>query len=223
MQNIDYSKKLSQEKVKKRVVSSNFQTPRNFNSFPIVSSQESSNSFLGLVSQQSQPLSILYLFIGAILFFTSGLIVGMKIDQKEAYFSNNTDTTSFRNVVTEVEKKEETGEVTPTKTNLAETKSGIFSKKSLSSVPQGLVYQPVPNKVNYIIHVGSFSPSDAKKWGKYLIRQKQDFQGRLFKTVSGKLYIGYYYEKEDVRKALKQVQVLNESAFSNASIKKVQF
>ncbi|HMV45969.1 MAG TPA: hypothetical protein PKD50_25840, partial [Leptospiraceae bacterium] len=78
MQNVDYSRKLRRDDKR-----SHSTEPR----IPLKTSKSSNNgSILNLLNSSHQPLSFLYLFIGAILFFTSGLVIGMKIDQKESYF-----------------------------------------------------------------------------------------------------------------------------------------
>ena len=225
MQNVDYSRKLKREE--RRLHSTEPKIPLGKNS-----RNSGSGSILNILNSNHQPLSFLYLFIGAILFFTSGLVIGMKIDQKESYFSGN-ESNTFRNVNTsENSLSVETSE----QTNSRESKPGNsedgfsnevvtnkVTKTALPSIHKDLKFPPKLNQINYIIQIGTFSREEANKWGASLIKDQQEFQGRLFRTSTGKLYLGYYYNVKDAKLVLKQIKKFRGGVFEEASIKNIQF
>ena len=59
--------------------------------------------------------------------------------------------------------------------------------------------------------------------GASLIKDQQEFQGRLFRTSTGKLYLGYYYSVKDAKMVLKQIKKIPRWSFEEASIKNIQF
>ncbi|MEM7181944.1 MAG: hypothetical protein AAF518_13590 [Spirochaetota bacterium] len=219
MQNIDYSKKISLDQ-RKHITP---REPKARSASPLDNNKSerfSSQSFMNMIQSEGSSLSFIYLFVGAVLFFTSGLVVGMKIDQNENYFAKN-EVSSFSNPGEKpYEEAEENTETTPSPTVARE------ALRSPTRAPKGLKYPPLENHTNYIIRVGKFSLQDANRWARYLIKDEQGFQGRLFRTSSGttrKLYLGFYYDKSSVRKALKYVRKMNGGIFRNASVKKMRF
>lgn len=228
MQNVDYSRKLKRDDRRFHSTDPKINLGK-------TSKNSGSGSILNILNSNHQPLSFLYLFIGAILFFTSGLVIGMKIDQKESYFIGN-ESNTFRNVnssansslspeTSEVENSknsnEESQESSDGFTNeLAKTK---VIKQALPSIHKDLKFPPKLNQVNYIIQIGTFSREEANKWGASLIKDQQEFQGRLFRTSTGKLYLGYYYSVKDAKLVLKQIKKFRGGVFEEASIKNIQF
>ena len=228
MQNVDYSRKLKRDDRK-------FHSTEPKISLGKSSRSSGSGSILNLLNSNHQPLSFLYLFIGAILFFTSGLVIGMKIDQKESYFLGN-ESNTFRNV----NSSDNTLFVeTPEQTNSRESKAELsdgdgdgfnneasskkVTKTALPTIHKDLKFPPKLNQTNYIIQVGTFSREEANKWGASLIKDQQEFQGRLFRTSTGKLYLGYYYNVKDAKLVLKQIKKFRGGVFEEASIKNIQF
>lgn len=212
MQNVDYSKAVSRDTHK--VIPHKEAKSRMIAAESTRTIREHSGSFMNMIQQEGNSLSFLYLFVGAILFFTSGLVVGMKIDQKENYFSHN-EVNSFANP-SETASEQEYNEPTTAKRSREELKTP-------GHAPKGLKFPPLENHTNYIIRIGSFSLKDANKWGRFLIKNNQDFQGRLFRTSTGKLYLGYYYDKQSVKQALRYVKKVNGGRFAKAKAKRIKF
>ncbi len=218
MQNIDFSKrKLKNTPTSRRVPPS--PSPKIETRSPKASSNK---SLFDLLQQRNQSIPGMYLLVGGILLFTAGFILGMKTDQKEALFSSN-ETASFRNIDSEIEqsdsKKQDDSEFETAKN----TEKNAEEIKQNSSLPRNLQYPPKPNQVNYIIQLGTFSKEDAGKIVSGLIREKQEFQGRIFRTTTGKLYAGYFYNFKEAKSMLKKLKKFQEGTFSEASIKNIQF
>ncbi|HMV42413.1 MAG TPA: SPOR domain-containing protein, partial [Leptospiraceae bacterium] len=104
-----------------------------------------------------------------------------------------------------------------------EVSTNKVTKTALPTIHKDLKFPPKLNQVNYIIQIGTFSREEANKWGASLIKDQQDFQGRLFRTSTGKLYLGYYYNIKDAKLVLKQVKKFRGGVFEEASIKNIQF
>lgn len=169
------------------------------------------------------------------MLFTSGLVVGMKIDQRENYFSNN-EVNSFRNVnsnngqelsIDESSSDESIGNK-PQQSDSDESfntaqETGKSTRTALPSIQKDLKYPPRLGQVNYIIQIGTFSREDANKWGAQLIKERQEFQGRLFRTSTGKLYLGYYYNLKEAKQTLKRVKKFRDGVFEEAGIKNIHF
>ncbi|MCE9500126.1 MAG: hypothetical protein K8R21_06470 [Leptospira sp.] len=221
MQNIDYSRRLRQS-------GQNYATNH---SRPSQSSSEDSIFFQKFASAQSVgKSSFLYLFIGAVLLFTSGLVIGLKIDQKENTFANN-ETHSFRNVNNaaddKIKSKQETKEsgisIEEPQKNTEIVKPQKTIKKVPQSVQSGLKFPPKPDKMNYLVQLGTSNPNEAIKFGKTLVSDKPELAGRLFKTSTGKLYLGYFYTSEEAKKTLSILRSKYGKTLDSASIKQVQF
>lgn len=234
MQNFDYSKKYKRS-LKPSQPARTLEPRENSTPNRIVLPKKPSNgpSFFQFLSQQNnQPLSFVYLFIGAVLFFTSGLLLGLKIDQKEADFANN-EYNTFKNVSSSTENSPNSKDVINESTESSsagnededsfQLKDNIKKPSGLSSIPKNLQFPPKMNQVNYIIQLGSFSREEATRLGAALIRERQEFQGRIFRTSTGKLFLGYYYELNEAKATLKRVKKLQKGSFSEASIKHIQF
>lgn len=209
MQNIDYSKKLKKKS-----------KPSHQTEFYKTTSSDAKSSYVGgLFNVTSNPSgSFLYLFVGALLFFTSGLVIGLKINQNEQLFSNNEmKTNTLKNYgereFVENSENNKNYDKYPTRSD--------FLKKN--SFPDDLIYPPKQDQVNYIVQVGSFNQNDANMIGKKLIEELDEMQGRLFKTSTGKLYLGYFYSYEQAKVALKKIKGIKNLRFEDASIKKIRF
>jgi hypothetical protein len=239
MQNFDYSKKykraIKAPQHTKLTESKETPTLQNRPILPKKSPATTTPFFQMLTQQSAQPLSFVYLFIGAVLFFTSGLILGLKIDQKETHFASN-EYNSFKNIDTqEVSSSSNKGNSAETFEENSEssynddsedsfnTKDSIKKSSGLSFIPKNLQFPPKLNQVNYIIQLGSFTREEATRLGAALIRERQEFQGRIFRTTTGKLYLGYYYDLNEAKATLKKVRKLQKGSFSDASIKNIQF
>jgi hypothetical protein len=229
MQNIDYSRKLRRDNLRQN---SNPETKYSQKSV------KKNNSLLNLFQNNSQPISFLYLFIGAVLLFTSGIVIGIKIDQKEAYFNESENSTIRNTGKTSLEEQTSTeeeeisqtkrGKGTENKAELSEnyTADPNTQKTTKSTLPinnKDLKYPPRLNQINYIIQLGTFSKSEANKWASILIKDKQDLQGRFFRTASGKMYIGYYYSLKDAKLSLRAIKKVKDGSFEESSIKNVEF
>ena len=219
MQNVDFSKRKLKNAPTSRKVLPSSPPPK----VEIRSPKTSSNkSLFDLLQQRNQSIPGMYLLVGGILLFTAGFILGMKTDQKEALFSSN-ETASFRNIDSEIEqndsKKQDDSEFETTKN----TEKNSDEIKQNASLPRNLQFPPRPNQINYIIQMGTFSKEDAGKAVSGLIRERQEFQGRIFRTTTGKLYAGYFYNFKEAKSMLKKLKKFQEGTFSEASIKNIQF
>ncbi len=221
MQNIDYSRKLKPYRSSSE--------PK-----PTKSQYKKKQSIFNLFQQNSGGISFLYLLIGASLLFTSGLVIGMRIDQKENQFSEN-ENQSIRNLgklspeesgeeeITAPKKKDGTENKAEFTDSFSIDQNTQKSTKSNFPISKDLKYPPKLNQVNYIIQLGTFSKDEANKWASILIKEKQEYQGRFFRTSSGKLYLGYYYTLKDANLSLKSLKKLKDGAFEESSLKKVEF
>ncbi|XDD45740.1 hypothetical protein AB3N60_13620 [Leptospira sp. WS39.C2] len=205
MQNIDYSRKL--------------RSGRPFDSeVPTYSSSSHVSSSLG---QGTKPKSAFILLIGGILLFTSGMVVGIQLGQKESKFKENAET-SFSNVGTKsqsLSKLAESGkESDPTQEN-----QGQNTEQSTSSpFPATLKFPPKNDQINYMVQIGDFSPEEAVSVGKQLIESQPNLRGRIFRTSTGKLFAGYFYRLEDAKEALDSVKV-KLPQLTGAEVKTIRF
>lgn len=229
MQNTDYGKRFRKEKSKPIIQPRPQPSEQVFKKTPPVKKQNQSFAelFSGLFSgfNQSQPAGYFYFFLIGMLLFTTGVYVGMKLDQKESTFASN-ELNSYRNIQTDNQPELSEKKSSP-KVDLNEdahsTKEEILDSGNTASVPKNLQFPPKLNQVNYIIQLGNFSREDATKWAASLIREKQEFQGRIFRTSTGKLYLGYYYDLKEAKVVLKKVKKFQNGPFQDASIKNIQF
>lgn len=223
MQNRDFSRKLKRET-----------TDFNRDSRYASKNTNRSTPIISLFQNKSQPLSFVYLIIGAILIFTSGLFIGIKIDQKESFYSENEnnslnnisknsleDSTSEEEIIPKKQQKDNKAELSDGAHTDANTQK--TTKSSLPAINKDLKYPPKLNQTNFFIQLGTFSREEANKWASILIKEKQDLQGRFFRTQSGKLYIGYYYSLKDAKLALKSIKKMKDGTFEEATIKNVEF
>jgi hypothetical protein len=216
MQNVDFSKR------KPKIPQNSRATPQTtYPKIEVRSLKDPKNkSLFDILQQKNQSIPGIYILVGGILLFTAGFILGMKTDQKESLFSSN-EAASFRNINSEVEQ-----EVPTSKTDDSDLDQGGSDRdepKTTPVIPKNIQYPPKPNQINYIIQMGTFSKEDASKLASSLIREKQEFQGKIFRTTTGKLYAGYFYNFKDAKIMLKKLKKFQDGTFSEASIKNIQF
>lgn len=210
MQNIDYSRRLKTREIP--------------NPKPITSHQLA--TFAGhTLSRSPKSPSFLFIMVGAILLFTSGLVIGLKMDQKENNFAQNEtkETHSFKNISSqEPSQIEEIGEKAA-KAIEPPTKLVKEKRKKETPQPRGLKYPPKTGELNYMIQLGNFPPEKSLPIGNKLIQTKPELQGRLFRTTSGKLYLGYFYSEEEAKKVLSKVKSQSGGIFQGATIKTLEY
>ncbi|MCW7497514.1 hypothetical protein ND860_13310 [Leptospira levettii] len=185
MQNIDYSRKLR---------SGRPYDGENANHSPFPTPSYSQVS--------AKPKSAFILLIGGILLFTSGMVVGIQLGQKESKFKENAET-SFSNVGT---KSQSSSIPSPTQRGSDETneteKSSSEQNGGSSPFPSTLKFPPKNDQINYMVQIGDFSPEEAVSIGKQLIESQPNLRGRIFRTSTGKLFAGYFYRLEDAKETL---------------------
>ncbi|MCZ8342261.1 MAG: hypothetical protein O9301_04450 [Leptospira sp.] len=174
--------------------------------------------------EKSGPKSPFILLVGAILLFTSGMVVGIQLTQKENKFQEQGEK-SFSNLgkksyISEKESKEEEGH---------SSQLGLEQKPSDPSVSQGstpfpstLKFPPKNDQINYMVLIGDFSPEEALNFGKTLLDREPSLKGRIFRTSTGKLFAGYFYRMDDAKETLEKIQ----DSFPNltdAQVKTIRF
>lgn len=195
MQNIDYSRRL-----RGSYGPQPSQEPLEFGSYHSHSSQKES----------TKPRSAFVLLIGAILLFTSGMVVGIQLNQKEKGFESNQEK-SFSNLG-------KTSRTQTSETNPEEQPN----QNSPSPFPTTLKFPPKNDQINYMVQIGNFSPEEAVQIGKQLMTSEPSLQGRIFRTSTGKLYAGYFYRMEDARDALDKISAKIPNA-ADAMVKTIRF
>ncbi|TGL39858.1 hypothetical protein [Leptospira perdikensis] len=203
MQNIDYSRKLrSGRPFEGEVPSYSPQTP----------------SYLG---NSPKPKSAFILLIGGILLFTSGMVVGIQLGQKETKFKENSET-SFSNVGSHklpAPKLTESAQETP---NQEESRAEGSDSASGSPFPATLKFPPKNDQINYMVQIGDFTPEEAVAVGKQLIDTNPSLRGRIFRTSTGKLFAGYFYRLDDAKETLEAVKSKLPS-LTDAGVKTIRF
>lgn len=151
-----------------------------------------------------------FLFVGAILLFTAGMVFGINLNQKEKSFQQNQER-SFSNLGK--------GE----KPNRKESKAPAKKTTNLeeSSWSQNLKFPPKDDQINYLVQIGHFAPEESMQIGKNLASQEPRLAGRLFRTSNGRLYAGYFYRMEDAKEALASLQRIGE--FQDLEVKTIRF
>ncbi|PKA17456.1 hypothetical protein [Leptospira haakeii] len=213
MQNIDYSRRLRQSGTRGPA-------PRQGESFPTVQTIQHVRGGNSPIRSFPSSRSIFLVLVGAISLFTGGVVVGLRLDQKEQAFAQN-ETQSFynagKNVRTEqsVEERENSSSES---VSSAETSSSSNSNKN-----PGLKFPARSDKENYFLSIPTEDSVEAMEIGKKLLRAKPEFQGRFFRSKDGELFLGYFYGKEEATKALESIRPLNDPIFHKTSIHKLQF
>lgn len=221
MQNTDYAKKFRKKKIFQQaseVGSSSFSKSENY-------SRERRNAKAYHLTSANLPkfefapsISLWYVLVIGVFLFTSGLFVGMRISQKESAFASG-EVQSFKNV----SENSESSPLEKTRAEISETFPESEENPLLSSFPKNLQFPPKLNQTNYMIQLGTFSPEEANKYAASLIHERQEFQGRVFRTSTGKLYLGFYYDLKEAKNVLKKIKKFQGGIFQEAEIKNVQF
>lgn len=205
MQNIDYSRRLRGK--------TPFDGDTQYQSPQIPSFRE-----------RSGPKSPFILLIGAILLFTSGMVVGIQLTQKENKFQEQGEK-SFSNLGKKsiLPARETQEEPSSPSSFLTENKPSDPSlSQGSTTFPSTLKFPPKNDQINYMVLIGDFSPEEALNFGKTLLEREPSLKGRIFRTSTGKLFAGYFYRMDDAKETLGKIQ----DSFPNlqeAQVKTIRF
>ncbi|AXR67753.1 hypothetical protein [Leptospira mayottensis] len=226
MQNIDYSRKLKQISTRTTV-----RENADFNrTIQTVQHDKKSGSPIQIFSSTR---SVFILLLGSVSLFTSGLVVGLKLDQKEETFAQN-EFRTFRNVPTWERKNENSGlrslffpaKETDSVESLKNQESllRLNSKEDSSGTSENskILYPPQLGETNYLIVIPTLDSLQAVELGKRLLMARSEFKGRVFRSSKGELYLGYFYSEEKAKEALEKIQPLNNPAFHSAKIRSLK-
>lgn len=201
MQNIDYSRKL--------------RSGRPFEG-EVPSYSQQTNSYLG---NTQKPKSAFILLVGGILLFTSGMVVGIQLGQKETKFKENAET-SFSNVGSQ---KLPTAKLSESREDgLTQDSNQSSGTSTESPFPQALKFPPKNDQINYMVQIGDFTPEEAVAVGKQLIDTNPSLRGRIFRTSTGKLFAGYFYRLDDAKETLEAVKS-KLPVLTDAQVKTIRF
>ncbi|RHX92362.1 hypothetical protein [Leptospira stimsonii] len=223
MQNIDYSRRLKQSSIRTPV-----REPADFDrTIQMVQHSKKSGSPIQIFSSTR---SVFILLLGSISLFTAGLVVGLKLDQKEETFAQN-ELQTFRNVSSQ-EKKNESGGIkslfssseTDSTDSLKNPESLSLMKKqeSTSTNDSKILFPPQAGETNYLVVIGTSDSLKAVELGKRLLMARNEFKGRIFRSSKGELYLGYFYSEEEAKEALEKIQPLNDPAFHSAKVRSIK-
>ncbi|EKR28721.1 hypothetical protein [Leptospira interrogans] len=221
MQNIDYSRRLKQSTVRPPV-RENTDFSRTIQT---VQHHKKSGSPIQIFSSTR---SAFVLLLGSISLFTAGIVVGLKLDQKEESFAQNEIQTTLRNVPSHEKKNEirslffsnqKNEEPEPLKNQ--ESLLKLNSKESVSGVngDPKILYPPQVGETNYLVVVGTSDSLQAVGLGKRILMARNEFKGRIFRSSKGELYLGYFYSEEEAKEALEKIQPLNDPLFHSAKVR----
>lgn len=218
MQNIDYSRRLKQTGTR---TASPGRAP---DSQPTVQTIQYVRGSSSPIRSFPSSRSVFLVLIGAISIFTGGVVVGLRLDQKEQAFSQN-ETRSFynagksnKNVRSEsLEERENSGQIQ----NGAESESAAV-RKPAPTFGSGLKFPAKPDLENFFISIPTSDSLEAMEVGKKLLRARPEFQGRIFRSGQGELFIGYFYDQAEASRALDSVKPLNDPIFHGSRIHKTR-
>ncbi|ALO27903.1 MULTISPECIES: hypothetical protein [Leptospira] len=225
MQNIDYSRRLRQSTVRTPV-----RENADFNrTIQTVQHDKKSGSPIQIFSSTR---SAFILLLGSVSLFTAGLVVGLKLDQKEEAFARN-ELQTFRNVPTGERKNENGGGLRSLFFPAKETEESLKNQESLlrlnpkedsfgTSGDSKILYPPRLGETNYLVVIATSDSLQAVELGKRLLMAKNEFKGRIFRSSKGELYLGYFYSEEKAQEALEKIQPLNNPAFHSAKIRSLK-
>ncbi|PJZ27323.1 hypothetical protein CH352_09605 [Leptospira hartskeerlii] len=214
MQNIDYSRRLRQSGTRGS-------SPRQGESFPTVQTIQHVRGGNSPIRSFPSSRSIFLVLVGAISLFTGGVVVGLRLDQKEQAFAQN-ETQSFYNAGKSV-RTEQSVEERENSSSETVSSTTIENSPSNSNRNPGLKFPARSDKENYFLSIPTEDSVEAMEIGKKLLRAKPEFQGRFFRSKDGELFLGYFYGKEEATKALDSIRPLNDPIFHKTSIHKLQF
>lgn len=203
MQNIDYSRKLRSGRPLEGEVPSYSPQPHSYLSSP------------------PKPKSAFILLIGGILLFTSGMVVGIQLGQKETKFKENSET-SFSNVGSTKIPAPKLADANEEGLNPSESRAEGSDSSSGSPFPATLKFPPKNDQINYMVQIGDFTPEEAIAVGKQLIDTHPSLRGRIFRTSTGKLFAGYFYRLDDAKETLDAVKSKLPS-LTDAQVKTIRF
>lgn len=168
-----------------------------------------------------------YLFVGAILLFTGGMVVGLHLNQTESQYQKSnlySGEVALKNKGASSRNKKAFQPIKED-SSLAEARkeSSNSIEDSPAFFPKNLKYPPKMDQINYIIEIGTYEPTESSQVGKLILEEWSDFRGKIFRTSTGKLYAGYYYKQEDAKKALEKLRRFEKDDFTNADLKTVRF
>lgn len=203
MQNIDYSRKLRSGRPYEGEVPSYSPQPHSY------------------LSNAQKPKSAFILLVGGILLFTSGMVVGIQLGQKETKFKENSET-SFSNVGNQKLPAPKLSESNGDGQNQDQSQGDHSSSSSESPFPQALKFPPKNDQINYMVQIGDFTPEEAVAVGKQLIETNPSLRGRIFRTSTGKLFAGYFYRLDDAKETLEAVKS-KLPTLTDAQVKTIRF
>ncbi|TQE77794.1 hypothetical protein [Leptospira noguchii] len=218
MQNIDYSRRLKQSTVR-TPVRENTDFSRTIQT---VQHHKKSGSPIQIFSSTR---SAFVLLLGSISLFTAGIVVGLKLDQKEESFAQN-ELQTLRNVPSH-EKKNEirslffSNQKNENSLKNQESLSKLNPKENFSGVNGDfkILYPPQTGETNYLVVVSTSDSLQAVELGKRILMVRNEFKGRIFRSSKGELYLGYFYSEEEAKEALEKIQPLNDPLFHSAKIR----
>jgi hypothetical protein len=213
-----------------------------------------------------RPKSPFALFIGSILLFTGGMVVGLHLNQTEEGYRKNSEQNSLalRNVAPDgsssllgqerngsrnpaesrpkvVDRSLQEGDPTELGKNsnrepvpgvtdrtsdsgsLASVSSGNGLGDSTAFFPKNLKSPPKMDQINYLIEVGAYEPAESARVGKLILAEIPEFRGRIFRTSTGKLFAGYFYQWEEAKRALETLRGFEKDDFTTAELKTIRF
>ncbi|MCG6146005.1 hypothetical protein [Leptospira bandrabouensis] len=203
MQNIDYSRKLRSGRPYEGEVPSYSPQPHSY------------------LSNAQKPKSAFILLVGGILLFTSGMVVGIQLGQKETKFKENSET-SFSNVGNQKLPAPKLSESNGDGQNQDQSQGDHSSSSSESPFPHALKFPPKNDQINYMVQIGDFTPEEAVAVGKQLIETNPSLRGRIFRTSTGKLFAGYFYRLDDAKETLEAVKS-KLPTLTDAQVKTIRF
>jgi|JI10StandDraft_1071094.scaffolds.fasta_scaffold977965_2 hypothetical protein len=170
------------------------------------------------------------LFIGGILLFTGGMVVGLNLNQSESKFQNNQSAVSLQNtsekpkVIPQSDPEEELNlESKISDGSEFSAPAPTVSQNNPSYYPKNLKYPPKMDQINYLIEIGAYEPVESSRVGKMVTKDLPELQGKIFRTSMGKLFAGYFYSQEEAKQVLEHLRTYEKDDFTSAEIKTVRF
>ncbi|EMY16566.1 hypothetical protein LEP1GSC043_0803 [Leptospira weilii str. Ecochallenge] len=226
MQNIDYSRRLKQ-------ISARTPIRENADFDRTIQTVQHGKKSGSPIQIFSSTRSAFILLLGSVSLFTAGLVIGLKLDQKEETFARN-ELQTFRNVPTWERKNEngglrslffptqETDSVESLKNQESLSKLNPKEDSSGTSEDSKILYPPRLGETNYLVVIATLDSLQAVELGKRLLMARNEFKGRIFRSSKGELYLGYFYSEEKAKEALEKIRPLNNPAFHSAKIRSLK-
>lgn len=170
------------------------------------------------------------LFIGGILLFTGGMVVGLNLNQSESKFQNNQSAVSLQNTSEKpkVLPKSDSEEGVNIESKILDepefsAPEQTSSTNNPSFYPKNLKYPPKMDQINYLIEIGAYEPVESSRVGKMVTKDLPELQGKIFRTSMGKLFAGYFYSHNEAKQVLEHLRTYEKDDFTSAEIKTVRF